>query len=176
MTLEYLEIMEDVMNETREAGGRVRVKVRGTATFIKEDGEVRDFEFVGQQPGVPVQRSVKKRGESRFYETEGEKQSSYVAHLKVAKDATDPVAEMQEQLDYFTRSMRKTEQKPPRSKALLDKPGVTVWHRQKEHKVIVRMEIMTDTGQELSGQLFNLTSEVNKCFAINRVSLSRQSR
>lgn len=147
-------------------------KVRGTATFHDDDS----VEFQPWGNGEPVQKSVKKKGDSRFYETEGEKQSSYIAHLKVAKDSSDPVAEMYEQLQYFTKSLQKNEPKEPKGKRLLDKKAVQVWHKKADNKVIVRMEIPTDTGAELSSILFNLTSDVNKCFAINRNSLRPQKK
>ena len=148
------------------------VKVRGTAVF--HDGG--DMEFVAQRIGKPVQRSVKKKGESRFYETEGEKDSSYVCHLKVPKNAEDPAAQMFEELQYFTKGMQAKEPAAPRSKKLLEKPGLSVWHRKQEKKVVVMMEINTENAFDMSSILFNLTSEVNKCFAINRASLSPQKK
>jgi hypothetical protein len=51
---------------------------------------------------------------------------------------------------------------------------VSVWHQKKAHMVVVRMEISTDTEMELSSILFNLTSEVNKCLAINKRFLNQQ--
>lgn len=162
MTLEYLEIMEE---EKRKAGSPR--KVRGTATFHDDD----TVEFVPQGKGEPVQKSVKKYGDARFYETEGEKTSSYVAHLKVNKDAADPAAELHEQLEHLTKGMKTVEPAVPRIKSILDKPGVTVWHRKLERKVIIRMEIDLATSGELSSKLFNLTAEVNKCFAINQKNL-----
>ena len=142
-------------------------KVKGTAIFHADDS----VEFTPQGEGTAVQRNVKKRGESRFYETEGEKQSSYVAHLKVNRNATDPAAEMFEQLDFLTKPLQRQESKLPRNKALLDLPGVRVWHRRQENKVIVMMEITPTATGELSSQLLKLTQDVNKCFAINRTSL-----
>lgn len=151
-------------NETKKPQPR---KVRGVATFHDDDS----VEFSPYREGVPVQKGVRKRGESRFYETDGEKTSSYIAHLKVPKDSTDPAAEMMEQLQYFLKPLAKKELPAPKNKALLDKPGVRVWHRKSENKIVVMMEITpTETG-ELSYQLFNLTAEVNKCFAINETFL-----
>ena len=146
-------------------------KVRGVATFHDDDS----VEFAPYNSGgEPVQKNVRKRGDSRFYETDGEKQSSYVCHLKVGKDSEDPAAEMFDQLKYLTKSMQKKEPPVPRTKTLLDQKGLRVWHRRQEHKVIVQMELSTEGTAELSSKLFNLTAEVNKCFAINRTSLRPQ--
>ena len=159
------------MNEQKQQAEQPR-KLRGTATFFG-DGRA---EFQPQGEGQPVQRSVKKKGDSRFYETEGEKQSSYVAHLKVNKDSTDPAAEMQEQLDYFLKGFGVKEPKAPRSKCLMDEPGVKIWHKKSDNKVVVLMEMQTDVEQQLSTQLFNLMSEINKCFAINQTSLAPRKK
>jgi AraC-like DNA-binding protein len=59
-------------------------------------------------------------------------------------------------------------------KKLLEREGVSVWHQKKAHMVVVRMQISTDTEMELSSILFNLTSEVNKCLAINKRFLNQQ--
>ena len=89
-----------------------------------------------------------------------------------SKDSPDPAAEMQEQLEYFTKGIRLKEPKSPTSKRLLDKPGVEVWHRRTDRRVVVRMEIETGDEWSMTRQLFNLTQEVTKCFAINQKSLS----
>lgn len=147
-------------------------KIRGTAIFHDDDA----LEFIPQREGTPVQIGVRKRGESRFYETEGEKQSSYVAHLKVPKDSADPATEMMEQLQYLTSGIAKKEPPTPKSKRLLDRQDLRVWHRKNENKVIIQMEIDTTARGELSSQLFNLTAEINKCFAINQNSLRPATR
>ena len=147
-------------------------KVRGVATF-QANG---DMEFRAHQQGEPVQKSVRKKGQSRFYETDGEKESSYVCHLKVAKDCEDPAAQMFEELQYFTKGMQAQEPATPRSKRLLEKPGVSVWYNKRENKVVVRMDISTEDCYDLSNQLFNLTSEVNKCFAINKTSFTKRGK
>lgn len=145
-------------------------KVRGTAT-IYGDNRV---EFVPQAEGTPQRKNEKKRGQSAFYHTNGEKESSIVAHLRVPANCEDPAAEMFEQLHYFTKDLLSKEPPKPAQKKLLEKEGVSVWHQKKAHMVVVRMEISTDTEMELSSILFNLTSEVNKCLAINKRFLNQQ--
>ena len=176
MTLEFLEIMEDVNRQTgpveaRDVAAKPQKprKVRGWMTLHSDDS----LEFRPSAEGTAAKVGEKKRGNSSFYRTAGEKESSVVAHLRVDASCEDPVAQMYEDLAALTKGQTQKEPPLPRSRKLMERPGVQVWHRQKEHKVVVVMEISTDTVQELSGQLFNLTSEVNKCFAINRTSLLR---
>lgn len=149
------------------------LKVRGTATIDIKTGDV---DFRAYQQGDPVQKNVRKQGGSSFYETEGRKESSYICHLKVPKDSADPAAEMQEQLEKFLKPLVKKEPTRPRGKRLLETQDVTVYHNRRENKVSVLMTIDLTAEGELSAKLFNLTSEVNKCFAINKTSLRPQSK
>ena len=144
------------------------LKVRGSAKINRETGDV---EFTAAQPGDPVQRNVRKCGKSTFYETDGAQQCSYVCHLKVDKDSADPAAEMQQQLERLTACIRKREPRQPRGRLLLESPAVNVWHNRKCGVVSVVMNIDLQTEGEISAKLFNLTAEVNKCFAINSRSL-----
>lgn len=144
-------------------------KVRGTATFHEETG---DMEFRACQPGEPVQKNVKRVKGSSFYETEGTKESSYIAHLKVPKTSADPVGEMFEQLAEGTKRLQKKEPPKPKGRRLIDEPRLMVVHNAKENQVTVTMTIDLKAEGELSAKLFNLTSEVNKCFAINQKRLT----
>ena len=158
------------MNTAKTSKAGKPRKVRGTATFHEDTG---DMEFRACQPGEPVQKNVKRVKGSSFYETEGTKESSYVAHLKVPKTSADPVAEMFEQLAEGTKRLQTKEPPKPKGQRLLDEPRLTVILNNKERNVSVRMTIdLTEEG-ELSAKLFNLTSEVNKCFAINQKRLTR---
>ena len=144
------------------------MNVRGNAKINRKTG---DINFRAAQPSEPIQKNVKKEGNSSFYETDGEKTSSYVCHLKVDKDSADPAGEMQEQLDKLTAGIRKKEPAAPRGKFLLNKPEVLVVHNKKQSEVTVRLAINLKEEGELSAKLFNLVSEVNKCFAINQKKL-----
>ena len=176
MTLEYEQLLEDMkMSETRTKAEKPREKVRGTATFIRIGGMVQDFEFRGSIPGTPVQKNVRKLGNSSFYETEGARESSYICHLKVSKASADPAAEMFELLEDLTKPLQKKSPRKPRGKRLLERPDLTVYHNKKESEVTVLMTIDLEGEGEISAKLFNLTSEVNKCFAINQKSLTHRA-
>lgn len=63
-----------------------------------------------------------------------------------------------------------TETRPRRLKCLLDLPDAKVWHDRREKKVRVELTIPT-VCVDMTATLLNLTSQVTKCFAINRTSL-----
>ena len=75
MTLEFQEMMEDMRQKP--------IKTRGHGTYDPATGT---FNFMPSLPGEPVQKAVRKLGESKLYETEGEKHSSIIVHLKVDRN------------------------------------------------------------------------------------------
>lgn len=147
-------------------------KVRGTATIFGDNR----IEFQPQAEGAPQRKDEKRKGLSAFYRTSGEKESSIVAHLRVPADCSDPAAVMFDELQHFTRDMQQKEPKLPQCRKLYESENVSVWHRRGEHAVAVYMKIATDSDEDLSSILFNLTSEVNKCLVINRTSLKKRSK
>lgn len=150
------------------------LSVRGTAKINRETG---DINFRAYQEGSgPAKEVLKKRGDSQLYVTLGEKESSMVAHLRVKTTDPDPVAQLYEDLQYVTKGMQKQEPRVPTSKQLLDKEGVKVWLNKSRKQIVVRMAIDIDTKEPLNATLFNLTAEVNKCFVINRTSLTPQRK
>ena len=76
-------------------------KMRGTARIFDDDS----MEFRPYEAGKPVQKGVKKARKSSFYSTEGEKDSSYVMHLRVDRNATDPAAELSEDFDKLIKNL-----------------------------------------------------------------------
>jgi hypothetical protein len=70
-------------------------------------------------------------GDSSFYQTNGEKESSFSLHVNVDGDSQDPVAEIYEIMDMLTKDQRK--QKPTLSEncegrmLLDDGNGLQVW-------------------------------------------------
>ena len=159
------------MNNSNYKAGEI-FSVRGTAKINRETGDVNFRAY--QEGSGPAKEVLKKRGDSQLYRTLGEKESSMVAHLRVKSDVPDPVAQLYDDLGYVTRGMQKQEPRVPRSKQLLDKDEVQVWLNKSRKEIVVRMAIDMDTEGDPSSKLFNLTSEVNKCFVINRKSLTRR--
>lgn len=74
-------------------------KGRGTATIYEDDS----IEFRPTGNGQPVQRNVRKRGNSKFYQTNGEKESNFVAHLSAPTGSLDPVGDMLKDFEALTK-------------------------------------------------------------------------
>ena len=75
---------------------------RGKATIFEDDS----IEFRPDGKGQPVQRDVRKSGRSKFYQTNGEKESNYVAHLSAPVASIDPVGDMLKDFDNLTRELQ----------------------------------------------------------------------
>lgn len=154
-----------------KTNGKSTLRVRGSAKMNRETG---DFTFKPYEEGEPDHKNVRRHGCCTVYETEGKKESSIVAHLKVKKDTTDPFGEMWPDFVAGMKPYIKQVPKAPTTKALMERPGVNVWQVKKEGLVKVLMTIDLKEEREPSTQLFNLTSEVNKCLVINETSLKRR--
>lgn len=159
------------MSTEKMTNGMSTLTVRGSAKMNRETG---DFAFKPYETGEPDHKNVRRHGCCTVYETEGKKDSSVVAHLKVKKETVDPFGEMWPDFLAAMKPYVKQEPKTPRTKTLMEKEGVAVWQVKKERLVRVLMTISLDSEREPSAQLFNLTSEVNKCLVINATSLKRR--
>lgn len=106
------------------------------------DNGYKEFIPQGQKPSNRTM--LKQLGNSSFYRSEGEKESSWSLHLNVdAKDCADPVGEMFDQFMHLTESERKTALKLPEGsegRMLYDDGhGLQVWLDTRKHEV----QIMT---------------------------------
>ena len=156
-----------------KSNGKSTLTVRGSAKMNRETG---DFAFKPYETGEPDHKNVRRHGCCTVYETEGKKESSIVAHLKVKKETVDPFGEMWPDFVAGMKPYIKQEPKAPTTKTLMERPGVNVWQVKKEGLVKVLMTIDLKEEREPSTQLFNLTSEVNKCLVINETSLRPQRK
>ncbi len=141
---------------------------RGTATIYEDDS----IEFRPCAKGEPSQRNVKRSGSSKFYQTNGEKESNYVAHLMASTDALDPVGEMLQDFDTLTKDLQPKLPKEPRTKPLMKKDGLSVYLDKKEHKLKVFCEILLDaetTAYSPADWAYTLIAQpLNICFTSNR--------
>ena len=149
---------------------------RGTATIYEDDS----IEFRPCGKGEPTQRNVKRIGNSKFYQTAGEKESNYVAHLMVPKTATDPVGDMLKDFESLTRELEPRLEKPPRTKPLLKKEddngnSLQVYADRKDN----RLKVFVDINLDPDKNPFNpadwaytlIGAQLNQCFTYNRKSI-----
>ena len=191
MTLEYLEIMEEVKKETR----RKLQKSFKSNTRIYDDGSI---EVDPQAQGEPSQKDVKKVGKSKRYITSGKNPLTCV-ELKCPDNVPDKAAFFHKELAKLTKDMEIEEPQMPEGEFLLNEDNVKV-------KLVRTQGIRTQgirtqgtdpqcsTGSAQLGQspcakvvawltfeakglidvrreLYNLTSKIDKCFVINEASV-----
>ena len=129
----------------------------------------REFVPQGQKPSNRTM--LKQMGNSSFYRSEGEKESSWSLHLNVdAKDCEDPVAALHEQFIFLTEG--EVKQKPQlqegfEGRMLLDNGGsVKVWLDTKNHQVNILTTL--DCGPNIERQLLQAQGQMNVCISKNR--------
>lgn len=141
---------------------------RGTATIYEDDS----IEFRPCAKGEPSQKNVKRSGSSKFYETNGEKESSYVAHLMTSKESIDPVGDMLKDFGTLTKELQPQLPEEPRTKPLMKKDGLSVYLDAKEHKLKVFCEILLDaetTAYSPADWAYTLIAQpLNICFTSKR--------
>lgn len=98
-------------------------------------------EFIPQGQKPSNRTMLKQLGNSSFYKSEGEKESSYSLHLNVDGKSADPVGEMYDQFLHLTESERKAAPKlddMTQGRMLYDNGGsVQVWLDRESHQVSV---------------------------------------
>lgn len=127
----------------------------------------REFIPVGTKPSNRTM--LKQLGDSSFYKTEGEKQSSYSLHLNVDGKSEDPVGEMFGQFLHLTESERKTEPKMPagsEGRMLLDDGQTQIWLDTQKGEVTVMTRLVC--SPQIERQLLQAEAVMNVCVGRHR--------
>lgn len=143
-------------------------KKRQGVCRIYDDDSV---EFQPYGDGKPIQKDAKKVRKSTLYETEGDK-NSYVMHLKVDKNATDPGAELLEDFEKLLKHVDKEKHPKLRGKALMDSPECSVVLNRPQRTIEVRITLSLDTDRDYKDDYYKLNFEVQKCFTINKTIIA----
>ena len=190
MTLEFLELMEDLKKQEKEVQGtssprRKLQKSFKSNTRIYDDGSI---EVDPQAQGEPSQKDVKKVGKSKRYVTNGKNPLTCV-ELKCPENVPDKAAFFHKELAKLTKDIQISEPQLPEGEFLLNEDNVKV--------KLVRTQgtvPLCDAGSAQQGQspcakivawltfeakglidvrkeLYNLTSKIDKCFVINEASV-----
>ena len=171
MTLEYLEIMEEMKNsKMEELKGAARRKLQKSFksnTRIYDDGSI---EVDPQAQGDPSQKEVKKVGKSKRYITSGKNPLTCV-ELKCPEDVPDKAAYFHKELAKLTKDMEIKEPPMPEGEFLLNEPNVKVKFAQKEQRVVAWLTFEAKGLIDVRRELYNLTSKIDKCFVINESSV-----
>ena len=177
MTLEYLEIMEDMKkSEELRVKSEESQKKRRCVKSFKSNTRVFDddsIEVTPQEKGQPSQTDVKKVGRSKRYATTGKNPLTCI-ELKCPDEVPDKAAFFHKELAKLTKDMEIEEPQLPEGEFLLDEPCVKVRFAAKEHRVVAWLTFETKGLLEIRRELYSLTSEIDKCFVINESSVCPQ--
>ena len=127
-------------------------------------------EFVPTGTRESNRKMLKQLGNSSFYKSEGEKESSYSVHLNCDGKSEDPVGELLYQFLLLTEEKRKQLQKLPEGsegRMLLDNGmGLQIWLDRERGKVSILTEL--DCNGNIERMLLQAQSQMNVCIARNR--------
>ena len=165
MTLEYLELMEEVKKETR----RKLQKSFKSNTRIYDDGSI---EVDPQAQGEPSQKEVKKVGKSKRYITSGKNPLTCI-ELKCPEDVPDKAAYFHKELAKLTKDIQIEKPEMPEGEFLLNEDNVKVCLSAKDGKVTAWLTFEAKGLIDVRKELYNLTSKIDKCFVINEASVSQ---
>ncbi len=163
MTLEYLEIMEDVKR-------RKCVRSFKSNTRVFDDDSI---EVTPQEKGEPSQKDVKKVGKSKRYVTSGKNPLTCV-ELKCPEDVPDKAAYFHKELAKLTKDIQIEKPEMPEGEFLLNEDNVKVCLSAKDGKVSAWLTFEAKGLIDVRKELYNLTSKIDKCFVINEASVSQQ--
>lgn len=135
-----------------------------------------EFIPVGSKPSNRTM--LKQLGDSSFYKSEGEKQSSYSVHLNCDGKSEDPVGELLDQFLVLTEGQRKHLPKLPegsKGRMLLDNGmGLQIWLDSERGKVSILTELECNTNIER--MLLQAQSQMNVCIARNRTEILNNNK
>ena len=135
-----------------------------------------EFIPVGSKPSNRTM--LKQFGDSSFYKSEGEKQSSYSIHLNCDGKSEDPVGELLDQFLLLTEGQRKQLPKLPEGsegRMLLDNgQGLQIWLDRERGKVSILTEL--DCNGNIERMLLQAQSQMNVCIARNRTEIMNHNK
>jgi len=163
MTLEFLEIMEDLKRKKC-------VKSFKSNTRVFDDDSI---EVTPQEKGEPSQKDVKKVGRSKRYATTGKNPLTCI-ELKCPADVEDKAAFFQKELAKLTKDIQIEEPTLPEGEYLINKDSLKVCFVKNKKKVMAYLTFEAKGLLEVRRELYSLTSEIDKCFVINQDSICPQ--
>ena len=170
MTLEFLEVMEDMKKE-QTSTRRKLVESYKSNTRRYDDGSI---EIAPQEKGEPSQKDVKKVGRSKRYATTGKNPLTCV-ELKCPEDVADKAAFFHKELAKLTKDIQIEEPTLPKGEFLVNKDRLKVCLVKGEKSQLTAWLTFEVEGLlDVRKQLYQLTSEIDKCFVINQDSICPQ--
>lgn len=135
----------------------------------------KEFIPVGSKPSNRTM--LKQLGDSSFYKSEGEKQSSYSVHLNCDGKSEDPVGELLDQFLVLTEKERKQLPKLPEGsegRMLLDNgQGLQIWHDRENNKLTIMAQL--ECTADIERQLLQAEAQMNVVVGRNRKNIIKNS-
>ena len=161
MTLEYLEIMEDVKK-------RKCIRSFKSNTRVFDDDSI---EVTPQEKGAPAQKNVKKVGRSKRYATTGKNPLTCI-ELKCPEEVADKAAYFHKELAKLTKDIEIEEPTLPKGEYLVNNDNLKVCLVSGEHpQIMAWLTFEVEGALDVRKQLYQITSEIDKCFVINEASV-----
>ena len=140
-------------------------------TRIYDDGSI---EVDPQAQGEPSQKDVKKVGKSKRYITSGKNPLTCV-ELKCPEDVPDKAAYFHKELDKLTKDIQIEKPEMPEGEFLVNKDNLKVCLVKGEHpQLMAWLTFEVEGVLDVRKQLYQLTSEIDKCFVINQDLMTQQ--
>ena len=146
------------------------VKKRKCIRSFKSNTRVFDddsIEVTPQEKGAPAQKDVKKVGKSKRYQTSGKNPLTCV-ELKCPEEVVDKAAYFRKELAKLTKDIEIEEPTLPKGEYLVNNDNLKVCLVSGEHpQIMAWLTFEVEGVLDVRKQLYQLTSEIAKCFAIN---------
>ena len=147
------------------------VKSFKSNTRVFDDDSI---EVTPQEKGEPSQKDVKKVGRSKRYATTGKNPLTCI-ELKCPENVADKAAFFQKELAKLTKDIQIEEPTLPNGEFLVNKDSLKVCLVKGEKSQLVAWLTFDVEGLlDVRKQLYQLTSEIDKCFVINQDSICPQ--
>ena len=146
------------------------VKKRKCIRSFKSNTRVFDddsIEIAPQEKGAPAQKDVKKVGKSKRYQTSGKNPLTCV-ELKCPEEVVDKAAYFRKELAKLTKDIEIEAPTLPKGEYLVNNDNLKVCLVSGEHpQIMAWLTFEVEGVLDVRKQLYQLTSEIAKCFAIN---------
>ncbi len=150
------------------------VKKRKCIRSFKSNTRVFDddsIEVTPQEKGAPAQKDVKKVGKSKRYQTSGKNPLTCV-ELKCPEEVVDKAAYFHKELAKLTKDIEIEEPTLPKGEYLVNNDNLKVCLVSGEHpQIMAWLTFEVEGALDVRKQLYQLTSEIDKCFVINEASV-----
>lgn len=129
-------------------------------------------EFIPQGQKASNRNMLKQLGNSSYYKSEGEKESSYTFHVNVPGDSADPVGEAYNIMKVLTDGQRKSEPKLPEGEGRMlyeDSQRLKIWLNTEGGKLSILTEL--DCNRNIERMLLQAQAQMNVCIGRHRTEI-----